>query len=36
MAEGPNDGERQVGLSSHERIAAEDLAQADPEVVRAG
>jgi hypothetical protein len=28
MTEGPNDRERQVGLSSHERIAAENAAQA--------
>lgn len=36
MTEGPNDRERQVGLSSREWIAAENAAQADPEVDRAG
>jgi hypothetical protein len=36
MAEGLNEWERQVGLPSYERIAAEYAAQADPEGERAG
>jgi hypothetical protein len=36
MTEGPNDQERQVGLASHERIAAENTARAVPDVERWG